>query len=190
MRSPYCFIIEPVDSRRYSNSKKIDGHELILSSSKEDHTTTNRSAVVIATPMYYAGPIEPGDTVIVHHNVFRIYYDMKGREKSSWSFLRDNTFLVTTEELFMYRKPGGKWQAPSPYCFVEPIKNDDCEILSTDVNKNLFGIIKYKNDTQYYLNEGDEVVFTPDTEYEFRIDDKILYRMRTQNICLTRDSKY
>jgi len=190
MRSPYFFIIEPVDNKRYSNSKEFDGHELILSSSKEDHTTTNRRAVVLAVPLYYNGPIEPGDVVIVHHNVFRIYYDMKGREKSSYSFLRDNTFLVSTEELFMYKKPGCDWKAPAPFCFVAPIKKDDCEILTTEVNKELYGNIIYKNDTQHYLNEGDEVVFSPESEYEFKIDDRVLYRMRTQNICLVSEKKY
>ena len=190
MRSPYLFIIEPVDNKRYSNSKTFDGHELILSSSKEDHTTTNRQAVVLAVPMYYNGPIEPGDVVIVHHNVFRLYYDMKGREKSSWSFLRDNTFLVSTDELFMYRKPNQDWKAPSPYCFVQPVKEDNSELLTTDVNKELHGVLVYKNDAQNYLSEGDEIIFTPDSEYEFKIDDRILYRMRTQNICLVNEKKY
>lgn len=190
MRSPYCFIIEPVKGKRYSNTKEFDGHELILSASKEDHTTTNRKAVVLSVPIYYNGPIEPGDVVIVHHNVFRIYYDMKGREKSSWSFLRDNIFMVTTDELFLYKKPVGDWNAPSPYCFVEPIKAKEKNILSTDINENLIGTMVYKNEDQDNIQVGDEIVFSPETEYEFRIDDRLLYRMRTQNICLVNDRKY
>lgn len=190
MRSPYCFIIEPVGDKRYSNTKEFDGHELIVSASKEDHTTTNRQAVVLATPLYYNGPIDPGDIVIVHHNVFRLYYDMKGREKSSWSFLRDNTFMITTEELFLYKKPSGDWCAPAPYCFVEPVKAKEKEILSGEIHEALVGTMVYKNNDQDNVQEGDQVVFSPDTEYEFRIDDRILYRMRTQNICLVNDKKY
>jgi len=190
MQSPYCFIIEPVGGKRYSNTKEFDGHELILSASKEDHTVTNREAVVLAVPLYYKGQIEPGDVVIVHHNVFRFYYDMKGREKSSWSFLRDNTFMVTSEELFLYRKPNSGWCAPAPYCFVKPIKAKKKDVLSTEVNEELLGTMVYKNENQENIQVGDQVVFTPDTEYEFKIDDSILYRMRTQNICLISDKKY
>lgn len=190
MRSPYCFIIQPVGDKRYSNTKEFDGHELILSSSKEDHTTTNRQAVVLATPLYYDGPIEPGDVVIVHHNVFRIYYDMKGREKSSWSFLKDNTFMITSEELFLYKKPNMDWKAPSPYCFVEPIELVDSELLTSEVNEALHGTMVYKNNDQDNVQEGDQVIFSPESEYEFRIDDRILYRMRTQNICLVKEKKY
>jgi hypothetical protein len=47
----------------------------------------------------------------------------------------------------------------------------------------------YKNDDQENVQEGDQVVFSPETEYEFRIDDRLLYRMRTQNICLIREKK-
>lgn len=190
MRSPYCFIIEPIGNKRYSNTREFEGHELILSASKEDHTTTNRQAVVLAVPLYYNGPIEPGDVVIVHHNVFRIYYDMKGREKSSWSFLRDNTFMITSEELFLYRKPSGEWKAPVPYCFVEPVKAKEKELLTGEINEALFGTMIYKNSDQENVQEGDQVIFSPDTEYEFRIDDRILYRMRTQNICLVSDKRY
>lgn len=190
MRSPYCFIIQPVGDKRYSNTKEFDGYELILSSSKEDHTTTNRQAVVLAVPLYYNGPIEPGDVIVVHHNVFRIYYDMKGREKSSWSFLKDNTFMVTSEELFLYKKPNGDWCAPAPYCFVEPIGSTDREILSNEVNEALYGTMVYKNSDQENIQEGDQVVFSPESEYEFRIDDRILYRMRTHNICLISEKKY
>lgn len=189
MRSPYCFIIEPVGGRRYSNTKNVDGVELITSASKEDHTTTNRKGVVLSVPLYYNGPIQPGDVVIVHHNVFRIYYDMKGRERSSWSFLKDNVFLVTSDELFLYKRGNEDWKAPSPYCFVEPIKAEKQEFISTDVNKALFGTMVYKNADQDNVQEGDQVVFSPDTEYEFRIDDRLLYRMRTQNICLISERK-
>jgi hypothetical protein len=189
MQSPYCFIVQPVGGKRYSNTKEIDGVELITSTSKEDHTTTNRQGVVMSTPLYYNGPIEAGDIVIVHHNVFRLYYDMKGREKSSWSFLKDNTFLVTSDELFLYKKVNGEWKAPSPYCFVEPIKSESKDVLSVDINEALFGKMVYKNDDQENVQEGDQVVFSPDTEYEFRIDDRLLYRMRTQNICLIREKK-
>ncbi len=34
------------------------------------------------------------------------------------------------------------------------------------------------------VSKGDIVAFAPDSEYEFRIDGEILYRMYNKNICL------
>lgn len=51
MRSLDCFIVKPLGGKRYNNTEDIDGKEFILSSSQEDHTVTNREAVVFALPM-------------------------------------------------------------------------------------------------------------------------------------------
>ena len=82
MKSPFYFIVNPLEDKRYDNVRKYGDNEFIISASKEDHKVTNRFAVVSSVPMYYKGPIKIGDVVVVHHNVFRIYNDMKGREKS------------------------------------------------------------------------------------------------------------
>jgi co-chaperonin GroES (HSP10) len=51
----------------------------------------------------------------------------------------------------------------------------------------LHGVIKYSNKQleQLGVNEGDEVCFTPNSEYEFYVDEEKLYRMFTNNIALT-----
>jgi len=85
MKSPFSFIVEPYNGRRYDNIKKIGDVNLIISSSKEDHTVSNRFAKVISTPINYSGEIVPGDILLVHHNVFKFYNDMKGVEKSGKS---------------------------------------------------------------------------------------------------------
>jgi hypothetical protein len=54
----------------------------------------------------------------------------------------------------------------------------------------LWGILVYKNEDQEELNCGDLVSFKPDSEYEFKIGGKKLYRMRTNSICLISESKY
>ena len=82
MRCPNQFLVKPAGGRRYDNVSKYGDVEFITSSSQEDHTVSNRYAEVISTPIMYDGPIEAGDTLLVHHNVFKKYYDMKGREKS------------------------------------------------------------------------------------------------------------
>jgi len=153
MKSPYCFIIKAVDGRRYDNIRNYEGKEFIISSSQEDHKVSNRFATVISTPIYYNGPIKPNDVVVVHHNVFKFYYDMKGRQKSSWHHLTDDLFIVEIDQVYLYSRDGGRWAAP-------------------------------KNEEMTEVTEGDIVSFTPDSEYEFRINEEVLYRMYNRNICL------
>lgn len=192
MRSLDCFIVKPLGGKRYNNTKDIDGKDFILSSSQEDHTVTNREAVVVALPMRnYNGPIKVGDTVIVHHNMFRIYYDMKGRERSSSNHIVEDLYMLEQDMTYLYKGPDGEWKSPAPYCFVEPIsKSTDSKLKSTGSYEDLWGVLVYKNEEQENLSSGDMVSFKPESEYEFKIDDRVLYRMRTNSICLISENKY
>ena len=78
MKSPFAFIVKPVKGKRYNNTKEIGGIEFIISTSQEDHKYSNREAEVISLPLGYKGPIEVGNTLLVHHNVFKYYNNMKG----------------------------------------------------------------------------------------------------------------
>ena len=104
MKSIYQFIVSPVNNQRYKNTKKIGDVDLVISTSEENYTTSNREATVIETPLNYKGPIEKGDTLLVHHNVFKFYNDMYGKRQSGRSFLKDNIFLVDSEQFFAYKK--------------------------------------------------------------------------------------
>lgn len=191
MRSPHCFIVEPKDGKRYDNTKEIGDKEFVISSSQEDHSVTNRIAIVENVPIIYNGPIKPGDEIIVHHNTFRLYHDMKGREKSSASHLFDDKFMIYPSEVYAYRHPEGKWNAIAPYCFIEPIKNNETDGLINNCDElGLFGIMIYPNEEQSDIEQGSIVSFLPDSEYEFNIDGKKLYRMKTSMICLTSERRY
>jgi len=185
MRSPHYFIIRPQGGVRYDASKNLSGKDFIMSSSQEDHRYTNRVGIVIATPIGYTGEISEGDYVIVHHNVFRLYYDMKGVERSSWNFYEDDIFMVEFDQLFLYKKPEGNWSAPYPYCFIKPVlhENKEGELSSTDVELALHGYVEYvpSNDI---VKKGDFISFRPESEYEFNIDGDKLYRMKMKNLCL------
>tara|TARA_R110000824_G_scaffold365097_2_gene553586 strand:- start:2028 stop:2603 length:576 start_codon:yes stop_codon:yes gene_type:complete len=189
MRSPFQFIVKPLGGRRYDNIRKYGEVDFIISSDQEDHTVTNRFGKVISTPLNYKGEINPGDTLLVHHNVFRKYYDMKGRERSSYSFFRDDLFFIDDNQYFLY-KHKGKWKAPNPYCFVEPIANEEYNVftanLENHIEKGLVGKIKYINSEleSFGLKEGDTISFQPESEYEFKVEGKKLYRMMTLNICV------
>lgn len=181
MRSPFYFIVEPVGGKSYDNVRESG---LIISTSKEDHKATNRFATVINTPIGYNGPIEAGDNLVVHHNVFRSYYDMKGRERKSMSHLKDNLYIVDFDQFFLYKKNDSVWMAHYPYCFVEPIeKQKDLSVFEVGVEQPLIGKLTYVSD-EMNIRSGTLVSYQPDTEYRFDIDGKKLYRMFERNICI------
>ena len=120
MKSPTDFIVRPYNNRRYDNIKNIGGMDFVTSVSQEDHKASNRFATVVETPINYDGPISIGDTLLVHHNVFKFFYDMKGREKSGRSFFKDDLFFIDHEQFFLYKKDS-EWKAHGKYCFIKPV---------------------------------------------------------------------
>lgn len=184
MRSPDMFIVKPVGGRRYDNIKTIGEKELITSTSQEDHRVSNRYGEVIERPIGYSGPIKVGDQLIVHHNVFKYYYDVKGRQKSGRSYFKDDLFFVDELQMYMYGSDGN-WKAIEPYCFVEPLVVPD-PIFGDPMHEPQFGVLRYGNKSlsKMGVNAGATVAYTPESEYEFPIDGSILYRMRTSDITL------
>jgi hypothetical protein len=185
MKSPFYFIAKPVDDRRYNNTKDIDGTTLIVSTSEEDHAFSNRYAEVIELPVNYVGEIMVGDILVVHHNVFKFYNDIKGNRKSGKSFFRDNLFFIEMDQFFMYKR-NGEYFSYDKYCFVKPMPVIESYIDKPFSEEPLMGIMKYTN--KYLLsnsiNNGDSVCYTPDSEYEFNIDGEKLYRMFDHQITI------
>jgi len=189
MRSPFYFIVEPLDGKTYDNTRRFGDVDFVISSSQEDHTVTQRHAVVVATPSGYTGPIMDGDIVIVHHNVFRRYYDMKGREKDSFSFLRPGTYFVDDMQLYAY-KQGGAWYSVGKYNFVRPVEKIH-EGFQFDTDKYVQQVGEVVMGSEYMksigISKGSRIGFKEDSEYEFRIDDEILYRVADNRIVINYD---
>jgi hypothetical protein len=164
-----------VKGKRYNNTKG----DLIVSTSEEDHLFSNREGEVVALPLGYEGPIAIGDTLLVHHNVFKFYNDMKGRQQSGRSFFREDQFFVDFDQFYMYRTPGGGWVPQGRYCFVQPVPPEDSTIFKPITEEPLVGIMRYPNDylTGQGIESGDAVTFCPESEYEFTVDGEKLYRM-------------
>jgi hypothetical protein len=185
MKSPFYFIAKPINGKRYDNTRNIGGIEFIVSTSEEDHRFSNRFAEVIELPVGYNGPISIGDTLLVHHNAFKYYNDMRGRQKSGKSFFKDDLFFIETEQFFMYQK-GTTWYAYDRYCFVRPIATTQSYIKKSFSEEPLMGQMVYPN--EYLLSQGvekdDFVCFTPDSEYEFTVDGEKLYRMYDHQITM------
>ena len=185
MRSPFYFITKPLKGRRYDNIKKIGEIDFITSVSQEDHMATNRFAEVVSVPLGYKGKIKSGDILLVHHNVFRIYYDMKGREKSGRSFFKEDLYFIDFDQFFLYYN-NKKWQTHSKYCFVKPSSLKKSYILKPGSEEPLTGTIVYGNSELKNLgvNQGDEIIFEPESEYPYYINGEKLYRMYTNNITI------
>lgn len=181
MKSIQYFIIEPLNGKRYDNTIDVNGVELFLSATVEDHKTSNRFAIVKEVPKIYNGEIKPGDIVVVHHNVFKFYYDIKGRMKSSWNHVKDDLFICEIDQIYLYKRDG-EWKVPYPFCFVEPINQLESFIAVDAKYEHLLGkVIFYPTEE---LSNGDMVAFRPDSEYEFKIDGNLIYRMRVKDLCL------
>ena len=187
MRSLFDFIIKPI-GERYDNEKKVGDKTLVLNTKIESFKSVNNLATVIETPTTLDTGVSKGDTVIVHHNIFRRFYDMKGREKNSRSYFKEDLYFCSADQIYLYKKDD-KWLSHIDRCFVKPIA--ETALLSTDKEKPLIGIVKYDNP---YLNKlgvsiGELITFKPNSEFEFIIDDERLYCMKSNNIVIKHERK-
>ena len=183
MRSIFNFIIAPKENR-YNNKKSIGDKELILNTEISDYRYISRNGVVLETPVEVKTDIKKGDEVILHHNVFRRWYDMKGREKNSAGFLAENKYFVDTDQIFLYKR-NKEWRAPPKgYCFVKPIQSIDK--FDTNPERPLIGVIKFvdKELQKNGIKKNDLVGFTPESEYEFVVDGERMYRVTTNSISI------
>lgn len=177
MKSVYNFVVEPI-GERYNNVKKIGDSELITNTEVFNHQYVNRLARVVSTPTKLKTNIKPGDTVLVHHNVFRRWHDVKGKERNSKSFFNESTYIISIDQIFLF-KSKEKWKAPNGYCFVKPIKAVDQ--FNTEQEKPLVGVVKYSDGV---VNVGDLIGFRPNSEYEFVVEGERLYRVLSNFITI------
>ena len=177
MKSVYNFVVTP-KGERYNNKKKVGDSELILNTEIYNHQFVNRTAIVKSIPLIGDTDIQPGDEVIVHHNVFRRWHNVKGIEKNSRSFFDENTYLINQDQIFLYKR-NKEWNAPKGYCFVKPLKAVDQ--FNIESEKPLQGIVKYSDGA---IEVGDLVGFRPSSEYEFIVDGERLYRVKSNFITI------
>tara|TARA_R100000697_G_scaffold68959_1_gene81400 strand:+ start:253 stop:852 length:600 start_codon:yes stop_codon:yes gene_type:complete len=180
MQSLFNFIIKPKNTR-YDNKKYIDDSELLLTTEISDHRYVSRTGIVIASPKKNDTKIQPGDEVIVHHNVFRRWYNQYGEEKNSRSFYKENEYFVMPDQIFLFKR-NNKWHMPEGYCFIKPIVSNN--IFSNEKEIPYKGIVKHVDSKLDNINVGDLVGFTPSSEYEFIVDGERLYRVLTNSVSI------
>jgi len=179
MRSVYGFVVAP-KGERYNNVKKIGDEELILNSEIYNHQYINRQAIVKSIPSAGTATqedIKVGDTIIVHHNIFRRWHNQRGIEMNSSSYFDDENYIIFSDQIFAI-KSKDTWKPLNGYCFIQPLKEDN-ELLNE--TEKLMGIVKYTDGT---VEEGDIVGFRAVGKYEFVIDGQRLYRVKSNFITI------
>ena len=182
MNSLYDFIVEPV-GEKYSNTVKVGNKELVVNTKIENWKFVNRIAKVIKTPLAIKTLIKEGDLVVVHQNVFRTFYDMKGVKKKSRSYFKDNLYFCAIDQIYLYKNNKG-YHSFGDRCFIQPIK--DNQDLTLDKERSLVGILKYGNSSlnKLEITPGDLVGYTPNGEWEFLVDNERLYCMKSNDIVI------
>ena len=188
MQALFDYIIST--ENRYNNAVKIDEKELIVNTeiTERDHIFVNRIGTVYCCPIEDKTEINKGDKVILHHNVFRRWYDSHGQERNSASYIGEDKYVVSNDQIYAYKK-NNEWKCLPDYCFVKPLYKDTKWALNTD--ENLSGELIYLNEELKLLglSKGSIVGFTPNSEYEFNIDGQKLYRVLSNQITIDYGSK-
>jgi len=187
MQSLFSFIVKPIN-KRYDNEVKIGDKTLITNSRIESWKSVSNQAIVVETPKAFTTKIQKGDIVVIHHNVFRRFYDMRGKQKDSRSKFIDDKFFCDIDQVYLY-KQDGEWNAFGDRCFISPIVDSD--VLTADKERKLIGILKYSNSSleAIGINPGDLVGYTPNGEFEFVIDNERLYCMKSNDIVIKYELK-
>tara|TARA_E500000081_G_scaffold54685_1_gene57606 strand:- start:7322 stop:7867 length:546 start_codon:yes stop_codon:yes gene_type:complete len=172
------YLITP-HGKEYNNTKNLDGHSFVVNTSIEDVKYVNRVGVVVSS--HENSEIPNGSLVVVHHNVFRTYLDMKGRQRKSNEYFRDEKYLVGPERIYMYNDGEG-WKCTKEYVFVSPYDyiQDDSIYQSNEKEEEHMGVIKHSS----FFPKGTRVGFTKNSEYEFELGGEKMYRMKVNDICV------
>ena len=182
MKSIYDFIVKPL-GEKYNNKINIKNKELYLNTKIEGWKFVNRLAIVVETPLAFDIGIKKGDTVVIHQNVFRTFYNSKGVKKKSRSFFKEDLYFCALDQIHLY-KNNSTWKSIGDRCFVMPIINNDQ--FSNKKEKDLIGVLKYDNSSLNALEitSGDLVGYTPNSEWEFLIEGQRLYCMKSNDIVI------
>tara|TARA_R110000772_G_scaffold32890_4_gene80232 strand:- start:2131 stop:2721 length:591 start_codon:yes stop_codon:yes gene_type:complete len=177
MQSVFNYLVKPKGNRTVG-FKKIEGQTLLLNTDLQNHNYTNRIGIVLNLPLVGNDELKVGDEIIVHHNVFRRFRDVRGNEKDSKNYLSEDVYTVQSDQIYAFKR-NDEWKALKGFCFIKPIKED--KMFSIDFEKPLIGIVKLGNDE---IENESLVGFKPNSEYEFVIEGQRLYRVPTNSITI------
>jgi len=177
MQSVFNYLVKPKGNRTVG-FKKIEGQTLLLNTDLQNHSYTNRVGTILNLPLVGNEELKEGDDVIVHHNVFRRFRDVRGNEKDSKNYLAEDVYTVQADQIYAFKRDD-EWRALKGFCFIKPIKED--KMFSVSFERPLIGIVKLGNDE---IKTESLVGFKPNSEYEFVIEGQRLYRVPINSITI------
>jgi co-chaperonin GroES (HSP10) len=168
-----------------------DGTQLAINNSIDDVASINRVGKIIDAPKGTSA--NKGELLLFHHNICRSSWGLKSKRRPSVFCIRENIYYIPYTEVFMIMRQGEtEWEAIDPVVFVEPIPAEATvltngliiEEVSYKGTKPLMGRMAYPNKTLlgHGVKKGDLVSFQQDSEHEYKIQGKIYYKMKTQDI--------
>ena len=182
MQSVFNYLVKPKGNRTVG-FKKIEGQTLLLNTDLQNHSYTNRVGTILNLPLVGNEELKEGDDVIVHHNVFRRFRDVRGNEKDSKNYLAEDVYTVQADQIYAFKRDD-EWRALKGFCFIKPIKED--KMFSVSFERPLIGIVKLGNDE---IKTESLVGFKPNSEYEFVIEGQRLYRVPANSITIKYEYK-
>ena len=166
----------------------INGTELIIDTSYDPMKLARQHGVVVETPISFSKgvklDVKEGDTVYCHHFLVEKENEVKFYEQ-------DLVYKIHWSDVYC-RERNGKLKMLHYWNFVEQ-KMENEEDFKTEsglITKpymeevKLHGYIRYMNDwmKKQGIKEGDEVIFSENSEYDMDIMGKKLMRMRNFDI--------
>lgn len=178
MQAVHDFLVKPV-GERYNNTKEVNGVQLILNTELQNHQFVNRRAEVISAPLLNAHGIQKGDHVLIHHNVFRRFYDIRGVEKNSRAYFTEDKYFCQYDQIYMVDKGDG-WEPLPGFTFIQPLI--DTRLLTRGKEIPLWGVVTHPDKSIDGISKDDIVSFEPRSEFEFVVEDMKLYRIKSNEI--------
>lgn len=149
----------------------------------DDTTYVTRHGEVVSSS---DSRIKPGDVAYFHHNCVR-RVPVTGRETSvdSSNEIMENMFNIDKDLIYLVKR-GDEFISIDPWCYVRPVEREKevvsgIELVNKEKHVLQHGIMVYSNDSleEQGIRPGDHVIYNLDSEYEFKIGNEVLYRMKT-----------
>ena len=110
MQSVFNYLVKPKGSR-VTGKKQLEGKELLLNTELQNYQYTQRIGIILSLPRAQTySQLKEGDEVIVHHNIFRRFRDIRGKEKNSKNYLEEDIYLVQPDQIYAYKRDN-EWKA-------------------------------------------------------------------------------
>ena len=114
MKSLFDFIVEPLNTQ-YNNKIKVGDKSLVTNADLDNFRAVSNIAKVISTPLAYKTKISKGDTIVIHHNVFRTFRDIRGKQKTSRSKFTENLYFYLFPKNYLFHFSSTTFRGLGPF---------------------------------------------------------------------------